>query len=167
MFLTLRILHIVTGVFWAGSVFFLISFLIPAFREVGPDSAKVFASLRSRRMFNWIPIIATIAVLSGFWLYSIRMGGGTDWARSREAMVIGTGAVAALLGLIIGWFVMRAKTLRADDISRAAGPAPAGPDRDSKMAEAQRLRASSLMAGRAVATLLLITVICMAIARYI
>lgn len=167
MFLTLRILHIVTGVFWAGSVFFLISFLIPAFREVGPDAAKVFASLRSRRMFNWVPAIATITVLSGLWLYSIRMGGGGDWVRSREAMTIGAGAVAALLALIIGWFVMRAKTLRADDISRAAGPAPAGPDRDAKMAEAQRLRAGAMMAGRTVATLLLITVICMAIARYI
>ena len=34
MFLALRIVHIITGVFWAGSVFFLISFLQPALRDV-------------------------------------------------------------------------------------------------------------------------------------
>jgi uncharacterized membrane protein len=167
MFLFLRILHIVTGVFWAGSVFFIISFLMPAFREVGPEGAKVFGALRSRRMFNWVPMLATVSVLSGLWLYQIRMGGGSDWVRSRDAMTLGTGALAAILALVIGWFVMRASTLKADDISKAAGPMPAGPERDARMAEAMKLRMRAMMSGRAVAMLLLITVICMAIARYL
>lgn len=166
MFLTLRVLHIVTGVFWAGSVFYLISFLAPAFREVGPDGAKVFASLRRRRMFTWVPVIAGVTVVSGLLLYGFRMGGGIDWARSREAMWLGLGAITGLSALVLGILGMRGPTLAADDISREAGPMPAGAERDAKMAKAQKLRGRALMAGRATATLLLITVIAMSIARY-
>ena len=167
MFLTLRILHIVTGVFWAGTVFFLVSFLIPAFREVGPDGAKVFTSLRNRGLFNYTPMIALVTVGTGLWMYMIRMGGGPGWAGTREAMSLGTGAAAGILALIIGTFVMRTSTLRADDISKVAGPMPPSPDRDAKMAEAMRLRMRAGIAGRAVAGLLGISVISMAIARYI
>jgi uncharacterized membrane protein len=80
MFLALRIVHIITGVFWAGSVFFLISFLQPALRDVGPDGAKVFGALRARRMFTWTPVMALFTILSGFWLYMVRMGGASGWA---------------------------------------------------------------------------------------
>lgn len=166
MFLTLRILHIVTGVFWAGSVFYLVSFLQPAFKDAGPDGAKVFAALRARRMFTWVPVIASVAVVSGLLLYGYRMGGGTDWARTREAMWLGLGAIMGIVALVIGVLGMRAPTLRADDLSRVAGSMPAGAERDAKMAEAQRLRGRALISGRATATLLLITVIAMAIARY-
>lgn len=166
MFLTLRVLHIVTGVFWAGAVFYLISFLAPAFREVGPDGAKVFAALRRRRMFTWVPVIASVTVVSGLLLYGFRMGSGTEWARTREAMWLGLGAVTGIVALIIGVLGMRGPTLRADDLSREAGPMAPGPDRDARMAEAQKLRGRALIAGRATATLLLVTVIAMAIARY-
>ncbi|MBM4195012.1 MAG: hypothetical protein FJ202_11630 [Gemmatimonadetes bacterium] len=166
MFVFLRALHIVTGVFWAGTIFFTISFLMPAIKDVGPDGAKVFGALRARRMFNWVPAMALLSVLSGFWLYMIRMGDTTDWARSREAMMLGTGGITALLALVIGLVGMRANSLKADDISKAAGPMAAGPEKDQLMGQAMSHRKKAMMAGRAVATLLLITVITMAIARY-
>lgn len=167
MFLTMRVLHIVTGVFWAGSIFFLVSFLQPAFKDAGPDGAKVFAALRARRMFTWTPVLAFVTIVSGLWLYMIRMGGGSAWARTQEAMTLGTGAIASLLAFVIGWFVMRSSTLKAADLAQAAGPMPAGAERDAKMAEVMSLRKRATMATRAVATLLLVAVISMAVARYI
>lgn len=166
MFVTLRILHIVTGVFWAGAVFFMISFLMPSFRAIGSDGAKMFGELRRRRMFTWVPIIATVSVVTGFWMYGIRMGGGGGWAASMEARILGIGAVAGLIALILGFAVMRPASLRADDLSREAGPMPAGAEKDAKMAEAMKLRVRAMMAGRTVATLLLVTVVAMATARY-
>jgi uncharacterized membrane protein len=166
MFLFLRVLHIITGVFWAGTMFFLVSFLMPAFRAVGPDAAKVFAELRARRMFVWTPVLAFITVVAGFWLYMLRMGAAADWARTREAMFLGGGGVSALVALILGVFVMRASTLKADDLSRAAGPMAPGAERDAQMAIAQKLRARAMMSARGIATLLLITVVAMAMARY-
>jgi len=167
MFIALRIFHIVTGVFWAGSIFFLVSFLQPAFKDAGPDGAKVFGALRARRMFNWIPALAVITIISGLWMYMVRMGSGSGWAHTREAMSLGTGALAAILALAMGWFVMRAATLRAADLAQAAGPMAAGAEKDAKMAEVMALRKRATMSARAVATLLLVTVITMAIARYL
>ena len=37
---SLRILHIVAGVFWAGSVFFLVLILEPQLRKLGPMHMK-------------------------------------------------------------------------------------------------------------------------------
>jgi uncharacterized membrane protein len=167
MFLALRIVHILTGVFWAGSVFFLVSFLQPAFRDVGPDGAKVFGALRARRMFTWTPVMALFAILSGLWMYMVRMGGGSGWAATREAMALGAGAVAALLGFFVGVFMMRGPTLRAADLAAQAGPMPAGAEKDRIMAEVAGLRARATMGGRTVATLLFVTVIAMAVARYL
>jgi hypothetical protein len=167
MWLFLRIVHIVTGVFWAGTLFFTVSYLMPTFREVGPDGAKVMAALRNRGMFNAVPMIALIAIASGLWMYKIRMGGGADWARTREAMTLGTGAITAILAVTIGWFGMRANTFKASDLAAAAAAMPAGAERDAAMAKVTAFRGKAMMAGRMVATLLLITVVTMAIARYI
>lgn len=167
MFLTLRVLHIITGVFWAGSIFFIVSFLMPAFRDVGPDGAKVFAALRARRMFVWTPALALITVVAGLWLYMLRMGMGEGWARTREAMTLGTGALVSILALLLGFFVMRSSSLKADDMSRAAAALPAGGERDAQMAAVTKLRVRAMMSARAVATLLLIAIVTMAVARYI
>ena len=99
-------------------------------------------------------------------MYSIRAQGSPSWVQGREGMTLGIGAASAIVAFLIGWFVMRASTLRADDLAREAGPMPAGADKDAKMAVVMQLRGRALMGGRAVATLLLITVIAMAIARY-
>ena len=167
MFLTLRVLHIITGVFWAGSIFFIVSFLMPAFRDVGPDGAKVFAALRARRMFVWTPVMALITVVAGLWLYMLRMGMGEGWAKAPEAMSLGAGALASILALLLGFFVMRSSALKADDMSRAAMSMPAGAERDGQMAAVAKLRVRAMMSARAVATLLLIAIVTMAVARYI
>ncbi len=167
MWLFLRIVHIVTGVFWAGTLFFTVSYLMPAVREVGSDGDKMMGALRSRGMFNAVPMIALIAIASGLWMYMIRMGGGSDWARTREAMTLGVGTVTAVLAVVMGWFGMRANTFKAGDLAAAAAAMPVGAEREAKMAEVQAVSGKAMMFGRLVATLLLITVVTMAIARYV
>ncbi len=167
MYLTLRILHIVTGVFWAGTIFFTVSYLMPTLRELGPDGGKVFATLRRRRMFTAVPVVALISVVTGLWMYGLRAGGGSGWARTPEAMSLGLGAVAGVLALLIGLLGMRANSLKADDLSKEAAQMPAGAERDAKMALIQKMRVRATMSARAVATLLLITVVTMAVARYL
>ena len=162
----LRIIHIVTGVFWAGTLFFLVSYLGPTFKEVGPDGAKVFAELRRRKLFERVPMIAGLTILSGLWMFALRAQGGS-WAQGREARMLGTGAVSAIIALYFGVFVMRKNTLGAADLMREVGPMPAGADKDAKMALVQAMRGRATMGGRAAATLLLITVIMMAIAKYV
>jgi uncharacterized membrane protein len=163
----LRVIHIVMGVFWAGTVFFVVSFLMPSMKDAGPPAAGVFAGMRKRRFFEWLPVAAILNIVSGLWLYWIAMGSTTSWAASRTGMALGAGGVSALIGFTIGLAVMRPSSLRADDISRAAASLPDGVEKSTQMAEAQRLRGRAFAAARAVATLLLITVLTMAVARYL
>lgn len=167
MFLTLRILHVVTGVFWAGTVFFLVSFLLPAMGKIGPAAGPLGAEFQDRKVFVKLPIIGLIAIITGFWMYYLRMQGGGGWAATREAMTLGTGGIAALVALIVGAMVSRPNQDKAMSLGKEAGTMAAGPEKDAKMAMAGVHRATSVMAARIVATLLGITVVAMASARYL
>lgn len=167
MLALLRVFHIMTGVFWAGTLFFMVSFLQPAMKDSMPESGKVMGALRARGLLNKLPIIALVTIISGFWMFAIRSGGTTNFGQSREGMAFGIGGLAAVIAFLVGFFIMRPATLRAGDAGAAAAQLPAGAEKDAKMAEAGQNRMKSVMAARLVATLLGITVLTMAVAKYI
>lgn len=166
MFLILRIVHIVTSVFWAGTVFFLVSFLMPAMGKIGPAAGPLGAEFQERKLFIKLPIIGLVAIITGFWMYYLRMSGGA-WGATREAMTLGAGGVSALVALIVGGTFARPHQDKAMSLGREIGGMAAGPEKDAKLALAGVHRAKALMAARIVATLLGITVIAMAGARYL
>jgi hypothetical protein len=163
----MRLLHIVLGVFWAGTLFSVALFLQPALRDAGPDGAKVMGGLLKRRFFDTMPIVALLTLLSGSWLYwhasngfeSAYMGSGTGMAQ-------GIGALSAIAAFVLGVFVMRASTLRAVALGAAAAQA-APAEKEAMMAQIQALRMRAGIAGRVVAVLLLIAAAAMAVARYL
>jgi len=167
LFLLFRIMHIVTGVFWAGSVFFMVSFLLPAFGQVGPGAGPVQAELARRKLFQKLPAIGIVTILSGFYMYYLRMRGTAGWAPTMEARVLGTGGLLAVVAIIIGATFARPNQDRVAALMAEAGPMPAGPEKDAKFAQAGIHRKKVVMAARIVATLLGVTVIAMASARYL
>lgn len=165
--LALRVLHVVLGVFWAGTLIFTAFFLLPSIREAGPDGAKVTAGLMRRRFLTVIPIVALITILSGFWLYSkVSVGFQPEYMRSRPGMAIGVGGLTAILAFLLGVSIVRPSMLKAVALSQAAAAGPAA-ERDARMAEAQALRIRAGKAGTAVALLLIVTTVAMAVARYL
>lgn len=167
MFLTLRIIHIVTGVFWAGTVFFMVSFLLPAMGAAGPAAGAVQGEFAKRGLFQKLPAIGLLAILSGFWMYFLRMQGSSSFAPTNEAKVLGLGGVAALVALIFGFVFVRPRQNRVMAIAAQLPSMAAGAEKDALMAEMGQLRAKVGMSARIVATLLGVTVISMAIARYV
>jgi uncharacterized membrane protein len=166
MFLTLRIIHIVTGVFWAGTVFFLVSYLMPAMAAAGPGAGPVQGELMKRKLFQRLPIIALLAIISGFWLYYLRMQ-GISGKPPRELMVLGVGGIAAVIAIVIGFTTVRPAQDKVAALSQEAMAMPAGAEKDAKLATVAALRRKLMMMSRIVASLLGITVIAMAIARYV
>lgn len=154
MLMLMRILHIGLGVFWAGTLFFTAFFLFPAMRDAGPDGAKVGAQLMKRNFTTIMPVTAIVTILAGLWLYW-RVSGGfqPDYMRTTTAMSYGTGGATAILALIIGLAVVRPAMLKATEL----GGTP----------EAQALRARAGKANLWVALLLVITLITMAVGRYV
>ena len=167
LILTLRVIHIGFGVFWAGAIFMMASFVGPAIKDAGPDGGKVMAALVKRRLLNVVPVAAILTILAGLALYWHDSGGfDRTWLGSPMAMALGTGAVLSLIGFVIGMAIMRPSTLKAMALGQSAAQLPEA-ERGAAMAEVQRLRGRAAMAGRTVAALLGITVLMMAVARYL
>jgi uncharacterized membrane protein len=167
MMIALRLLHILTGVFWAGAMFFAVSFLFGSIRDAGPAGNAVARQLIGVRQYpKKIFIIALLAVLSGFALYyqNISMSDGA-FARSRAGMVYGLGGVAAVLTLVAGMVIMTPTSAKLGKLG-AAIQASGGPPTPEQAAEMARLQAKMTMGSRIAATLLLFVVVTMAIARY-
>ena len=168
LIVTLRLLHIVLGVFWAGTLIFFAMYLVPSVREAGPDGLKVMAAIQRRRFLDVMPAVAALTILSGFWLYWLVSGGFQPaWMGSVTGQALGLGGVLAVVAFAIGVGVMRPATLRAGALAREMSSAPEGPGRDAQQKQVQQLRMRSVKAGRVVALLLLATTALMAVARYL
>ena len=164
----LRLIHILLGVFWAGTIFFFGLFLEPTVRAAGPDGAKVMLGLKQRRYFDVMPVVALLTILSGLWLYW-RVSGGFNvmWVASRMGTSITTGAAAAIAAFVVGVFVLRRTVLQVFALMPVAQQLPEGPQRAAAMEQIQRLRRRLTVSGRWVAALLAVAVGGMAVARYL
>lgn len=163
----MRLLHIVLGVFWVGTMLFNVFFLGPAMEDAGPDGAKVAAGLMQRRFFAILPIAALLTVLSGGWLYwRASLGFEPAYMRSGPGMTYGTGALAAVIAFIIGAAVVRPAMMKAFALGQRVG-ASAPEARGALLAEAQALRVRAAQMSRLVAFLLIIAAAAMAIGRYV
>lgn len=164
----LRIIHVLFGVFWAGTIFFLAAFLVPAVRRTGPEGGKVMYQLTRSHFIVALPLMAILTILSGlamFWRTSGGMNAG--WMASDPGRVLSLGALAALVAFAIGMTVQRPATLKiamiVDQIQATGGGAPT-PDQSAQIAALQQRAVLSL---RWIAALLAVTVVCMAIFRYV
>lgn len=164
----LRLLHIVLGVYWAGAIIFSALYLEPSVRAVGPPGGQVMAQLVKRGHLNVMPVVALITILTGVELYRrVSVGFDPAWIASRQGLTLTIGVVAAIVAFVIGVFVMRATSLKVMALTKAAQQVPEGPDRDGKLAEIQPLRRRVTMSLQWVAVLLGVSVVTMAVARYL
>src|SRR2546428_12661025 len=66
----LRVIHILSGVFWAGATFFLVGFLQPVVAASGPEGGRLMQRLTSQKRFQMaMPVAAGLAIPSGLPLY--------------------------------------------------------------------------------------------------
>lgn len=168
LFLTMRLVHVVLGAFWVGTLIFATTLLMPSVRDTGPDGGKVMFALMKRGYMNIIPAVALVTLLSGFWLYwqDMRAGGDT-WAGSMSARVFGLGGLAALVAFGIGMSVVRPNAIKLRVIMESLQSTPEGPARAALMAEMNGPRAKMAAVAPWVAGLLALTTACMAVARYL
>ena len=166
--IVLRLIHIGTGVFWAGAVFTAAMFLGPTARDLGPAAGPFMRHLMGVKKYSMrIIVSAILTILSGagmFWVDMHRSQG--TWAGSRQGIVFSLGAVTALLALIPGIGISARMGKRLVQLSGdiAASGAPPTPE---QAAEVGRLQKMLGIGAAAAAALLSITVIAMSIARYV
>jgi uncharacterized membrane protein len=165
--LLLRLIHILAGVFWAGSAFFLAGFLIPTIRATGPEGGRVMGYLVSRRRLPvFVGIAVLLTVLSGVTMYA-RTAAATHgtWTGTAPGIAYGVGGLAAILGAIVGMGISGAAARRLEAIGQRV--AEAGKPSPEQQAEIQGLQGRMLLGARIAAGLIALAVVAMATARYL
>lgn len=162
----LRFLHIGAGVMWAGTILFFGLILEPAIRGAGPAGGQVMQQLQARKFGMIMPILALIAILTGFDLLRRDFPGGPSaWVSTRGGTTFVIGGAAAVLTLIIGVTVTLPTIKKLTALAAQLGKQGSQPD-PALAAEMTRLRGRMTLLGRFGTTLVAVTVVCMAIARY-
>lgn len=166
--LVLRLVHILGGIFWVGSLMFTSFFLMPALGSSPAVAGEVMAGLQKRRLFTLLPIVALLTILSGLRLLWIVSAGFSDaYLSTSTGRTFSASAVAAIVAFLLSLLVSRPSFLRVGRLSATLATTTDQGARQRISAEMQRLRRRVSIANAIVATLLLLTAAGMAIARYL
>jgi len=166
LLLVLRFIHILGGVFWAGSSFLMTGFIEPAVRAAGDDGRRFMQRFNATSRFSTvIAVAAGSTVLAGLWLLWIVSGGRSAFLETGRGLGLTIGMLAGILAFILG-FVMQNRPLRKMAAIGRASAAAGGPPSSAQAAQMERLMGTVRLGGRLVAGLLLISVLTMATARY-
>jgi hypothetical protein len=166
--LIFRVVHIVSAVAWAGSVFLFVTFVQPTSAAVGAAGAPFMAELLGRRrLVDRLIGLGSLTVAGGLFMYwhdaQIYDGIG-NFARTTFGTFITIGALAALAALAIGAAATRPRVQRLLAIGRQA--AEAGGPTPEQAAQMGALQGQLRTLARASLALIGVAVFCMATARY-
>ncbi len=164
----LRLLHIGSGAFWAGTAIYLAAFVLPAAKALGPDGGKFMQQLS---MTNNLPLVifvnSTINILSGILLiWYMSDGFQNNWMGTHMGITLSIGGTVALIAWIIGVFINRPIIMKMAAIAKESAIKQQPPSAD-EVQHLNKMRAKLSTATNTIAWLIGITVIAMAIARYI
>ena len=168
MIYVLRLVHIISGVFWVGSVMFTSVLLAPTLRALGPGAGPVMNQLVKVRKLPIVMMVSAILTMgAGIWLFLIDMSlSDGAFMRTSSGMTYGIGAVFAVLAFALGMAVNLPTSKRIAAVGAAAA-ARGGPPTPEEQAELQRLQGRMSTASQIVMILLILATGAMAIARYV
>lgn len=164
--IVLRLVHILGGTFWVGSVIFTSFFLMPTLMSAGPPAAgAVMSGFQQRKLMVWMPAVAILVILSGLRLMMIVSGGDSGWFRSAAGHAYSASGALAIVAFVIGLTVNRPAMIRAGKLGQSAVS-----DETSRAAIQQEIRTlqrRTYLGTMVVTWLLILSAAGMAVARYL
>jgi uncharacterized membrane protein len=163
----LRVAHVLLAAFWAGSVFLMAIFLVPAVEEAGPAGGTVMQALTRRHMPRILTWAGLFTVLTGLYLlWQLSNHFTASFMGSTSGILLSVGALFGIVALLIGVHVSKptVNKMGALGAKMAASGAPPTPE---DLAEMGRLRGRLKLAMRLMAATLAITLVCMALGPHI
>jgi uncharacterized membrane protein len=166
--ITLRIIHVLGGVFWGGTAFMVAGFLTPTILATAPESGKVMQHLGGKTRFTTIMSITAIIVpLSGLLLYwELSSGLNLDWITSGQGLGLTIGGIAGFIAAGVALSVPAAAMKKMAAVA-AEIEAQGGPPTEAQMKEIQANQEKLKSGGQITAILLVIAVLGMATAQYL
>ena len=163
-----RIVHIVAGVGWGGSVFLFVVFVQPSAAAIGPAAAPFMGELLGkRRVVDTMLRLAGATVAGGLFLYWHDWhlyGTLGDFIGSAFGTALTVGAIAAIAAFAIGLFGTKPGVTRFLALARQASEA-GGQPAPEVVAEMGRLQARLRALARTSFAFIVVAVFAMATAR--
>jgi uncharacterized membrane protein len=165
----LRIVHIVTGVIWVGSLFVVVVFVQPSAATLGAAGAPFMSELRRRRFVDVVFIDAVFTVVAGAFLYWHdwhTYPSFADWIDSSFGRALTVGALLAISGLGVAALVTRPTIVRLVSLGKQVAESGGTPPPETA-AQIGALQRRLVVAERVSFSLVLLAVVAMASARYL
>ena len=161
----LRLIHILGGMYWFGSVLMMYFFVTPSVVATGDAGQQFMKYLGGRSgLSNSILVAALGSALAGAWLYWIDSNGlqSSAWMTSSSGVTFGFGGIFGAIALVLGIIVNR--TIAA--IGRLGAQIQTKPTPE-QMVQMQALQNRNAMAMKFTVYSLIISAVCMAGARFL
>jgi uncharacterized membrane protein len=169
LFIAARLLHILAGIFWVGSVMTSVFFLEPSAAAVGGAGDRVLAHIITRRRLTTVMAAAAItAVAAGAFLYWTDSGGlRLEWITSHTGLTFTAGAIAALTAFALAALFLKPGFDRLAALAAQSGLADSMEGSEAARQQAEELQARLRPASLVQVALLVVAAAAMATARYV
>jgi hypothetical protein len=163
-----RVLHILGGVIWVGSVFMIVAFIQPSGAAIGPAASPFLLELLgTRKLVDRIIAIGAVTIVAGGFLYwhDWQAFGKGDFLNSAFGTALTVGALAAIAAFLVGVFGSRPTVRRLVSLGRQVAQVEGAPSPEVA-AEIPRLQQRLKTLARVSFVLLVIAVLAMSTGRY-
>jgi uncharacterized membrane protein len=148
-----RAIHITAGIVWTGAAFMMAAVIAPMMTRHAAEGFGRWAGVIGQRIGPVFGISSLLTVVSGGYLFAVLHAHDA----STGGLVLEVGAAAAVLALLTGALVSRPATLKLS----ALGSQP------DMQEQAAALRRRAALSARVAAALLGVSVLAMALFRYV
>jgi len=166
LMISMRIIHIFAGVFWAGTSFFMLSFVSPTVIATGAEGQKFMQQLAFRTRFTTAMMgVAILTVLSGLVMYWQIFNFRLSALSSGYGLMLTLGAIAGFIGLLTGYFLQNRTTGKMKAVSESIA-ASGGPPTPEQQTEMKSLAETVTRGSQITSVLLALSLLGMSIAQY-
>lgn len=167
-FLVLRLIHILSGIFWIGSGLYTFFFLGPALASTPAVMGQVMAGLQRRRVFLVLQIAAALAILSGLRLLMIDSAGFSgSYFGTGTGRTFAMSGVFAIIAAVFNFGVAQPMMERAGAVAASLAASGDGSEKARLTQELDRLRKRGTIAATLAVVFGILAASGMAVARYL
>ncbi|MCO6451751.1 MAG: hypothetical protein J5I90_13285 [Caldilineales bacterium] len=155
----LRFIHIFSAIFWVGTTLFMVLFLEPTVRNLGPDGGKFMQSLLNRTRFSLaISASAILTVLAGLGMFGAYTGGWSASVMLGHRLPLTMGAIAGIAAAVVGAAFSGRISGKISELGQQMST-QGGPPRPEQLAEMQQLQVRMRRSTIVAAVLMVIAVV--------
>lgn len=160
----LRIIHIFSGVLWAGGSIMMTAFIGPAAREVGADAKAFMQQLTLRSRFSPVmSLSAVLTVISGAAMYWLIFNGINLATGAGLALTVG--GLLGIIAAVVGFYTQKGGVDRLKAISKNIQIA-GGPPSAEQAKEIQTIQENIAKSGAFLTMLILLSLLGMSLSEY-